>query len=74
MPCRLCGSESLRDFDTEVNLHPRSQKTVDYPSLLIFPELRVCLRCGLTEGLISPIELKAIQDLDSSSPPKAGNR
>ena len=57
MPCQKCGSERQSKFGAEINVHFPSHKGKDTGSVLIFPELLVCLNCGFTELTLSKDEL-----------------
>jgi predicted nucleic-acid-binding Zn-ribbon protein len=57
MPCQKCGSERQSKFSAEINVHFPGHEGRDKASILIFPELLVCLECGFTELTISENDL-----------------
>jgi hypothetical protein len=59
MPCQKCGSEQS-NFNAEINVHFPGHEGRDKPSILIFPELSVCLNCGFTELTISKKDLPSL--------------
>ena len=59
MPCRLCRSENQRRIRSEINIHfPRNLER----SILVFPELTICLDCGLAEFLLGNADLQSLTD------------
>ncbi len=57
MPCQKCGSERQSKFGAEINVHFHKHEGQESASILIFPELLVCLNCGFTELTLSKDEL-----------------
>jgi len=57
MACQKCGSERQSKFGAEINVHFPRQEGQEAASILIFPELLVCLNCGFTELTLSKDEL-----------------
>ena len=55
LQCRSCGSANQQKFIAEVGIRSPGMKNVDKPSLFVFPELMVCLDCGLA-GFVLPEE------------------
>jgi len=49
MTCKSCGSENRQEFPSEMVIHFRELKNLSKPTVLAFPELRVCMDCGFTE-------------------------
>lgn len=65
MPCRLCQSRHLGRFSAELNIHlSAGLKDLDKPSVLIYPQLVVCLDCGFTEFLIGKAEVPRLRESD----------
>jgi|SRR6516162_6584741 hypothetical protein len=46
--CTLCGSGNLGRFVAETCIHFQGLENIDKPTVLVFPELVVCLDCGFT--------------------------
>jgi hypothetical protein len=60
MPCQKCGLEQQSKFNAEINVHFPGHESRDKASILIFPELLVCLNCGFTELSISKKDLPSL--------------
>jgi hypothetical protein len=57
MPCKSCGSPSLCTFGGEAD--------IDRPVVWVFPEIVVCLDCGIAYFLIPDAELQRLTESDS---------
>lgn len=71
MSCRLCQSEDLRSFGSEVNIHIPGLRNLTR-SVLASPTMRVCLRGGFTEFQVNEPELRLLikeSSLLKSHPP-----
>ncbi len=60
MSCQKCGSEQQSKFNAEINVHFPGHEGQDKVSILIFPEVLVCLNCGYAELTISNEELPSL--------------
>lgn len=49
MSCQLCASENLSKFTAEIAIHFPGLKNIDKPIVLVFPEVLVCLNCGIAQ-------------------------
>lgn len=67
MTCKGCHSERQNVFNGEIAIHFRGLEGLDKPIVWIFPEIVVCLHCGLTEFTVPEREL---QVLSQGSPVK----
>jgi hypothetical protein len=67
MPCNACGSGSQKTFSAEMAIHFLELKDVDKSVVWIFPEVIVCLDCGLTEFFVPKDELRRLQQGDSAA-------
>jgi hypothetical protein len=65
MPCKSCGSPSLCTFGGEVAIHFRGLADIDRPVVWVFPEIVVCLDCGIAYFLIPDAELQRLTESDS---------
>jgi hypothetical protein len=55
MHCAICASDNLKAFNGELAVHFSGWAGLDKRPLLVFPDMIVCLACGLVEfGL--PVE------------------
>ncbi len=60
MPCKACQSRTQNPFRSEINIHLHAEIRPAMPSVLIFPELLVCLDCGFAEFSIPPADLSRL--------------
>jgi hypothetical protein len=65
MSCKACKSDNERVFNGEVAIHFPGLKGVGLPFVWVFPKLRVCLECGVSEFEIPERELRVLKDGDS---------
>ena len=62
MACSACGSQKQKEFSAEMNIHFPGRKGLDKPVVWVFPELQVCLDCGLTLLTIPETELLLLEN------------
>jgi hypothetical protein len=55
--CPSCGSVNQSRFPTEMAIHFPGVKNVNKPTVLVFPEVLVCLDCGVSEFTVPETEL-----------------
>ena len=60
MPCKGCDSEQTKTFPAEIAIHFAGVTGVEKPTVFVFPNLVVCLRCGLTEFTVPAKELSVL--------------
>jgi hypothetical protein len=58
MYCLSCGSTKQAELTAEMMIHFRGHR--DNPGVLLFPEIRVCLGCGLSSLTVPEAELASI--------------
>ena len=49
MPCKSCGSVNQKNFSAEMGIHFLELKDIDKPTVWVFPEVILCLDCGMAE-------------------------
>ena len=59
--CQSCGSENLGKFTGELAVHFPGVQNIDKPHVWLFPELVVCLACGLAQFTVPETELLHLQ-------------
>jgi len=57
MSCKSCQSQNQRGFNGETAIHFPGLKGLNKPIVWVFPELLVCLDCGVTEFSVPEKEL-----------------
>lgn len=60
MTRRSCHSENQSKFGSEINIHFPGLKGLDKPTVMIFPQIAVCLDCGCAEFTIEENELRLL--------------
>jgi hypothetical protein len=60
MSCTRCLSLHQTALNSEINLHFRGLPNLGEPGLFVFPQVLVCLDCGLSEFVIEKRELAQI--------------
>jgi hypothetical protein len=63
MSCRVCSSENQSSFDTEIAIHLPGLSTAH---VFLFPNLLVCLNCGLAEFVVPETELRRLVESDAA--------
>jgi len=61
MTCKRCHSDRQRVFNAETAIHFRGLEGLDRPIVWVFPEIVVCLHCGVTEFTVPERELQVLQ-------------
>lgn len=61
MICKGCHSDTQRVFNGEIAIHFRGLEGLNNPIVWVFPELVVCLHCGLTAFTVPERELQVLQ-------------
>ena len=67
MHCKLCGSINQNKFIGEMGIRGPGLNNIDKPLVWIFPELIVCLDCGMTEFIIPEAELRLLAEGDAAA-------
>ena len=60
MRCKSCGSVIDHRFRAEMGIHFPGRKNIDKPIIWVFPELIVCLNCGIAEFAVPEAELREL--------------
>ena len=61
MHCQSCGSENLAKFGGEVAIHFRGLNNLDKPIVWVFPELLICLDCGIAQFAVPEAKLRLLE-------------
>jgi hypothetical protein len=64
MGCRQCVSDKLKVFRAELTIHFSGREGLNKPHVFVYPNLTVCLDCGLTEFQLLAEQLAQIKDRD----------
>jgi len=60
MYCTSCGSKNLRSFRGEIAVHFPGLSQIDEPALFVFPDLVICLVCGVAQFAVPEAELRLL--------------
>jgi hypothetical protein len=55
--CNSCASEKQETFSAEIAIHFVGLEGLDKPIVWVFPHVRICLECGISEFSITKREL-----------------
>jgi hypothetical protein len=64
--CQRCESLQLRKFTAEINMHFPGYEGLAKPSVWVFPQVLVCLDCGLAQFPIPQLELERLAADDAN--------
>jgi hypothetical protein len=67
MRCKVCGLSNQKTFIGEMSIRSPGLKGLDKPSVWIFPELVVCLDCGMAELVVPESELRVLAHGDAAA-------
>jgi hypothetical protein len=62
MSCPVCHSENRGAFESEISIHLPGLKNLTTPTVLVFPKLLVCLKCGHVEFRLERTELRKLAE------------
>jgi hypothetical protein len=72
MMCANCSLSALAEFPAEIMIHCVGTEKINFPGVLMFPKLFVCLECGSTQFVIPQAELpQLIRCSRKNRPPAA---
>ena len=60
MQCKLCGSEKIGRFHSELAIHLRDVRNTGEPAIFISPALMICRDCGFAEFIVPEKELRLL--------------
>ena len=62
MACTVCSSDRHRKFNGELAIHFPGLNGLDKPIVWVFPQLLVCLDCGVAQFAIPKAELSVLAE------------
>ena len=66
MACKSCDSDNQRKLASEIAVHFPGLRNIGKPHYMVFPELLVCLDCGMVGFVVSGTELTVLgEDADT---------
>jgi len=70
MQCK-CGSANQSKFVGEMGIRSPGLKSIDKPTVWVFPELVVCTVCGIAEFAVPEKELAELRRLANDDSPSS---
>ncbi len=67
VPCKSCGSVYQKTFSAEMGIQFLGLKNIDKPTVWVFPEVIVCLNCGMAEFSVPKDELRQLEQSETSA-------
>ena len=61
MSCRSCGSADSADYTSEILIHFAGLRNINKPGILLFPQVTVCLHCGVAEFTVPEAESRILE-------------
>lgn len=58
--CKVCGSENVQKMRGEIAMRSPGLKNIDKPVVWIFPDIFVCMDCGIAEFAVPADELRIL--------------
>ena len=68
MVCKSCCADSLSEFRAEICVHFPGPKGLDIPAVFVYPNVVVCLHCGLMECVVPEAQLQQLAKRNSTTP------
>ena len=59
MPCRVCGSDDIKEMNSEIALHFPHQ--IEEPHIFIFPVVTICVNCGFASFSVPKADLSLMK-------------
>ena len=60
LACRVCGSEHVQKLRGEIAMRVPGLKNIDKPVVWLFPDIVVCMDCGIAEFAVPQDELRML--------------
>jgi hypothetical protein len=61
MSCKSCASVNQKKFSAEMAIHFPELKDIEKPFVWVFPDVIVCLDCGMAEFSVPKAELPQLE-------------
>jgi hypothetical protein len=60
--CKACESVNQNKFVAEMGIRSPGLKNIDKPTVWVFPQLVVCMDCGMAEFVVPDAELRLLAE------------
>jgi len=74
LSCKECGSDKQAKFTAEIAVHFPGRSNLNKPHVLVFPQILVCLNCGIAGFIVPESQLRILSNetnLGQDEPQKA---
>jgi len=62
MVCKACGSDRQSEFNGEVAIHFPGLQGLNKPIVWVFPQLVICLNCGVAQFAVPNADLSVLAE------------
>lgn len=67
LPCKVCGSENVQKLRGEIAMRVPGLKNIDKPVVWLFPDIVVCMGCGIAEFAVPEDELRILAKREAAT-------
>ena len=67
LKCKSCGSVNQKNFIGEMGIRSPGLKGLDKPIVWVFPELVVCMNCGMAEFVVPEAKLRILAEGEAAA-------
>ena len=67
LACKVCGSEHVQKLRGEIAMRVPGLKNIDKPVVWVFPDILVCMDCGIAEFAVPEDELRILAKREAAT-------
>lgn len=67
LPCKACGSENVHKLRGEIAMRAPGLKNIDKPVVWVFPDILVCMHCGIAEFAVPEDQLRMLAKREAAT-------
>ena len=67
LPCKVCGSENVHKLRGEIAMRSPGLQNIDKPVVWVFPDIVVCMDCGIAEFPVPEAELRLLAKRETAA-------
>ena len=67
LPCKVCGSGHVQKLRGEIAMRVPGLKNIDKPIVWVFPDILVCMDCGIAEFAVPEDQLRILAKRDAAT-------
>ena len=65
--CKVCGSGNVQKLRGEIAMRVPGLKNIDKPVVWVFPDILVCMDCGIAEFAVPEDELRILAKREAAT-------